>query len=97
MSSIHAIVTAYCACATCCGREGGLTFSGEKPVKGITIAAPRSVPIGTVVRVKLHVGWKTFIVQDRTARRFDGRWDVFVSTHKEAIKFGKIKTKIEIK
>jgi 3D (Asp-Asp-Asp) domain-containing protein len=50
-----------------------------------TVAAPRSVPIGTVVEIQ-GVGRR--VVADRTARRYNGRWDVYVSTHAQARRFG---------
>lgn len=83
-----ALVTAYCACALCCGREGGLTASGARPVVGITIAAPRSIPFGSRVSIRLPQGWRTFTVQDRTSRRYDGRFDVFMPDHHSAKRFG---------
>ena len=91
-----ATVTAYCACAACCGREGGLTASGSKPVVGITIAAPRSIPLGTKVYVHLPSGWKTFTVQDRTAPRYEGRFDIFMPSHSAARRFGIQRLKVRI-
>lgn len=80
-------VSAYCSCRICCGdwSQFGETASGAKPRAGITIAAPRSVPMGTRVYVA-GLGWR--VVQDRLARRHDDRWDVFVSTHEQARRFG---------
>ena len=79
-------VTAYCPCGKCCGRwAGGPTASGVRPQAGVTLAAPRSIPFGT----RLHLpGLGPRIVQDRTARRYDGRLDVFMRTHAEALRFG---------
>lgn len=89
-----AIITAYCACALCCGQPGQPTASGRMPAAGRTIAAPRSIPFGTRIRID-GVGWR--IAEDRTARRYDGRIDVFMRTHSDAVKFGKRKAQIEIK
>lgn len=87
---MKAWITAYCACALCCGKAGGLTASGTKPVTGVTLAAPRGIPFGRWVSIELPgVGRIRRRVEDRTARRFDGRWDVFLSTHGEAQRFGK--------
>ncbi len=83
------LVTAYCACALCCGADASETASGRPPAVGITVAAPRSVPLGTWVTLEIPgLGWLRRRVDDRTARRFDGRWDVFVHTHREAKLFG---------
>lgn len=87
------IITAYCACTICCGpRETGLTASGHHPIQGTTIAAPRSIPLGTKVAIGNHV----YTVQDRTARRFDGRWDIYFASHKDALRFGKQTLQITI-
>jgi 3D (Asp-Asp-Asp) domain-containing protein len=78
-------VTAYCHCARCCGVAGGPTASGARPVQGVTVAAPRWVPFGTLVEIE-GVGIR--IVQDRLARRYDHRFDVFTTSHREARRFG---------
>lgn len=83
------LLTAYCACAICCGRAGGLTACGTKPVPGVTLAAPRGVPFGRWVSIEVPgLGRIRRRVEDRTARRFEGRWDIFVPTHEEAERFG---------
>lgn len=88
------IVTAYCACRLCCGASAdGVTASGVEPVQGVTVAAPRAVPFGTRVHIE-GIGWRT--VQDRTARRYDGRFDVYFTRHRDAVRFGKRKLKVTI-
>lgn len=90
---MEAIVTAYCACTLCCGPNSPQpTASGCWPREGITIAAPRSIPFGT----KVKVADREYIVQDRTAKRFDGRWDIYMNSHQAAKKFGKQKHTIHI-
>ena len=91
-----AIVTAYCHCSTCCGESGKPTASGRMPVVGVTIAAPRSIPFGTRVAIRLPEGWRTFTVQDRTARRYDGRFDVFLHDHRSAMRFGVKRTEVRL-
>jgi 3D (Asp-Asp-Asp) domain-containing protein len=78
-------LTAYCHCAACCGRPGQPTASGVMPALGVTLAAPRAVPLGTRVFIS-GLGWR--VVQDRTASRIDG-WDVFLASHRRAQKFGR--------
>lgn len=80
-----AVVTAYCLCRMCCGNSDGTTASGRIPVQGVTVAAPRWVPFGSRVYIQ-NVGWR--VVQDRTARRYDGRWDVYFTRHRDAKRFG---------
>lgn len=88
------VVTAYCACRICCGPNAhGITASGAKPVEGITIAASRSIPFGTVIAIE---GIGNRVVQDRLARRYDNRIDIFMSSHKRALQFGKQTKKVVI-
>jgi 3D (Asp-Asp-Asp) domain-containing protein len=84
---IIAVVTAYCHCKLCCGTTGQLTASGRQPQVARTIAVPRSVKLGSTIIIASH----SYVAEDRTARRYDGRFDVFMASHKEALKFG-IKT-----
>ena len=87
-------VTAYCPCKVCCGQwAGGPTASGKMPVAGITVAGPRSIPFGTRVWIE-GVGER--VVQDRLARKYDGRFDVFFASHKEALRFGKRSLKVKV-
>lgn len=80
------ILTAFCAGHCCCPSSShGLTASGMRPIAGLTIAAPRSIPFGTRVHIE-GIGWRT--VQDRTARRIDG-WDLYVTSHRAAKRFGR--------
>ena len=83
-----ATITGYCACPKCCGKNAkGITAAGTRPMQGRTVAAPRNVPLGT----KVLIDGKPFTVEDRTARRFDGRWDVYFERHQDAKNFGKRK------
>ena len=87
-------VTAYCPCKVCCGQwAGGPTASGKMPKAGVTCAGPRRIPFGTRVRIE---GLGERVVQDRLARKYDGRFDVFFASHKEALRFGKRTLKVRI-
>lgn len=97
-------VTWYCACALCCGewspeRGGpGLTKLGTRPREGVTIAAPRSVPLGSWVVLRLPGEQpRRFRVEDRTAEWAEGRWDIFVHSHRRAIRNGKRTARLEEK
>jgi 3D (Asp-Asp-Asp) domain-containing protein len=39
-------------------------------------------------------GFGIRVVEDRTAKRFDGRWDMFVKDHTKAMKYGKKKVRV---
>ena len=83
---ILATVTAYCHCALCCGIAGSPTASGVMPKVGRTVAAPKSVPFGSWVRLP-GMGWRR--VEDRLGRKYPKRWDVFMADHRTAKQFGK--------
>jgi len=90
---LQATITAYCACTKCCGpKAADITASEKAPIAGITIAVPRSIPLGSRITIGAHA----YIAQDRTARRFDGRFDIYFATHKEALRFGKQTNKVTI-
>ena len=89
-----ATVTAYCndgshGCRICCGpNPTGLTAAGTRP-SSVTVAGPRSVPLGTWVEITLPGRAPVRKrVEDRTAKRFDGRWDLFFPDHASAKRFG---------
>ena len=87
-------VTAYCPCKVCCGKwSGGPTASGKMPVAGITVAGPRSIPFGTRVWIE---GVGVRVVQDRLARKYDGRFDLYFSSHADALRFGKRTLQVRI-
>lgn len=85
------IATAFCLCKACCSDADGLTASGTMPREGVTIAASRAIPLGTRVALTIPGAFtnRVFIVEDRLARRFDNRVDVFISSHRRAKVFGK--------
>lgn len=78
-------VTAYCPCEKCCRYNGSRTASGVSPKLGTTVAAPRWMPFGTKLNIQ---GVGPRIVQDRLAKTYDGRIDVYVRSHLEAKRFG---------
>ena len=85
-------VTASCPCSECVGLySGGPTASGVMPKAGITVAAPRWIPFGTILQIP-GVGRR--VVQDRLALRSDNRIDIFVRSHREAKRFGTRKISI---
>jgi len=80
-----AVVTAYCLCHKCCPASSkGLCANNRPPVQGTTIAASRTIPLGSSVIVAGH----TYIVQDRLAKKYDGRFDIYFNRHSDALKWG---------
>ena len=61
-----AVCTAYC--------DRGVCADGRAAGPG-RVAGPRGVPLGTRVYIP---GYGAARVADRTARRFNGRWDVWL-------------------
>jgi len=78
-------ITAYCHCSQCCGKPNQPTASGLRPRAGTTIAAPRALPFGTTIMIP-SVGARK--VQDRLARKYDNRIDIFMASHQAAKNFG---------
>jgi len=87
----HMRVTAYCPCVKCCGRwADGITASG-KPVTangGRFVAADRSLPFGTLVRVPGYADGEPVPVLDRGGAIRNDRLDVFFPSHDEALEWG---------
>jgi 3D (Asp-Asp-Asp) domain-containing protein len=82
---LTAVVTAYIA-------TGHPTASGKMPISGHTIALPRQFPLGSKVEINGH--W--FVGEDRTARRFDGRFDIFMASRDAAIQWGKQTIQVKV-
>jgi 3D (Asp-Asp-Asp) domain-containing protein len=61
------------------------TASGRKPVAGVTVAGPRTIPFGTWVKIQ---GLGRFQVTDRLANAYEGRFDIFMGSHRAAQQFG---------
>ena len=56
------------------------------------IAASRSIPFGTRIRIN----GKVYVVNDRLAKKYDKRMDIYFRNHSDALKFGKKRLKVEI-
>lgn len=84
--------SAYCSCASCCGKSNGITSSGAKASAWYTVAAGSAYPIGTVIYIpyfknKPNGGW--FVVQDRGGAISSNRLDIYMSSHSQALQFGR--------
>jgi len=80
VQTTEAIVTAYDA-----QDFPGEVAAGHKGIVGTSIACPRSIRLGSMVAIDN----KKFSCDDRTAVKYDGRFDLFVATRAEALRFGK--------
>jgi len=80
--------TAYCL--------KGRTASGINVRPGVIAADPRVLPIGTVVHLRAGNYTGIYTVLDTGGRIKGRRVDVYVPTHKEAMKFGRRQVKIKI-
>jgi 3D (Asp-Asp-Asp) domain-containing protein len=65
--------------------------SGRHPYVG-ACAGPRWVPLGTVVLI----GGKRYVVEDRTALRLNGRYDLFMWSRIAALRHGAPVMKVTI-
>lgn len=88
----QATVTAYSPRETCPeGKaENCINASGKRPREGSSIACPRRIKKGNGILVM----GERFTCDDRTSRKYDGRFDLYVDDYAEAIKFGKQKLMI---
>lgn len=80
------VLTAYCPCSICCGKETGITASGTIAQANHTIAADTSVlPFGTEVIIDGQV----YVVEDVGGGIKNNHIDIYFATHSEALAFGK--------
>lgn len=81
-------ITGYCSCTKCCGPQAkGICANNKPPIQGTTIAGSRKYSLGSNVIYNN----RTYILQDRLAKRYDSRFDIFFAKHSDAKQFG-IKT-----
>jgi len=91
---IKTVLTAYSSSPDETDDSPFITASGSRVRDGIV--ATNALPMGTQVRIPEIYGDKIFVVEDRMARRFHDRMDIWMPTKREAIIFGKIIAEIEI-
>lgn len=86
----NVIISAYCHCIICCSAGNKITANGLKPIEGITVAASRSIPLNTPIYLTINNVFtnRFFIIQDRLAKRYDNRIDIYFVSHRQAKKFG---------
>ena len=85
-------LTAYFGCKKCSGKWGTRTASGKKAKQGRTIAVDRrKIKLGT----KVKINGKTYVAEDVGGGVKGKHIDVFFSSHKQTMKFGK-KTGVKV-
>lgn len=77
-------ITAYCACAKCCGKTNGITAMGTKATEGRTVAASAKFAFGTKLNINGHV----YTVEDRGGAITGNKIDIYVSSHAAALAWG---------
>lgn len=84
--------TAYCGCRKCNGKYYGCkTASGTKPKAGRTIAVdPKKIKLKSKVMINGHV----YTAEDTGGAIKGKKIDIFFSTHKKCMKFGRKKMKV---
>jgi 3D (Asp-Asp-Asp) domain-containing protein len=110
-STVSMEVTGYCKCKKCCGwkrtwyfkpvvkgssgkrKKVGVTASGVKAKTRRTIAADKRYPFGTVMFVP---GFGYGRVEDRGGAIQGNKIDLFFSSHKEALKWGRQKKTVRV-
>ena len=80
-------IAAYCSCELCIKKSNGyLTYSGQRPVQGITVAANLEVfQIGK----KLRIGGHVYEVQDKLSARAKEKLSLYFDSHEAALAFGR--------
>ena len=83
-------LTAYCACALCCGKwADGRTASGTWATEGRTIAAdPRLWGMGACVHIPGLDRAARYIVEDTGSAILGEHIDVYIGSHSRALEFG---------
>jgi 3D (Asp-Asp-Asp) domain-containing protein len=83
----NAVLTAYCSCRLCTPGHN-VTANGLHPQEGVTIAIPRRFPLGSRVEIIVDGEVYTFRGDDRTSRKYDGVFDIYLRGHRRAKEFG---------
>lgn len=94
----RAVVTMYSPYETCKGVC--VNASGNQPAVPQSMSCPRLYPLGTRFRLYMPQGWEdlsgVYVCDDRTAKKYDGRFDIFTEDYAEALAFGKQTIRFEL-
>lgn len=85
LTEMEMVVTAYCPCEECCGKDDGITATGTHATAGRTIAVdPEVIPYGTEV----VISGEKYIAEDCGEAIKGRRIDVYFDSHAEAEAYG---------
>ena len=85
-------ISYYDSCYKCCGKNNGITASGEKVQEGVTVAADTSIlPMGSKIYIE-GIGWRT--VQDRVGAIKGNKLDIYVPSHDSPMPYNKQKLNV---
>ena len=84
------LLTAYCPCIECCGKDDGITATGTQAIEGRTVAVnPSVIPYGTTIEVVYADGSSVQLVAEDCGSGIKARrLDVFFEDHQTALEFG---------
>ena len=88
---IIAEVTAYNPTEEQCGSNPTIMASGSEVYSG-AVACPSWIEFGTVVKIDDIM----YICEDRTSKRYNGRFDILMFSYEEAIAWGIRKKEVTI-
>lgn len=76
---------------------GGVTASGTRPHQGIVAADPAVLPLGSRIRVR-GAGQQSaeYVVQDTGGKIRGHKIDIYLSTHRQAKRFGRRRVSVEV-
>jgi 3D (Asp-Asp-Asp) domain-containing protein len=92
--TLSVLTTAYSSTVDQTDDSPFITASGTHVHNG-TLAC-NFLRFGTRVRIPQYYGDKVFIVEDRMAKRFSHKMDIWMETREEAIQFGARTVKVEV-
>ena len=78
------VVTAYSSTVDQCDSTPFITANGERVDEG-TIACPRYIPFGTIIKIDEEI----YICNDRMNTRYAHRFDIWFASREEATEYGK--------
>jgi len=90
--TIEATVTMYSGIESC-SEAPKCTMASGKPAYDGAVACPRSIPLGTRISIynpnDNENTLRALVCEDRTAKRFDGRFDIFAGRDMNAYNYAK--------
>jgi len=88
------VVTAYSSSADETDSNPWITASGTYTSYGVV--ASNLLPLGARVRFPKLFGSQVFVVEDRMNARYSDRFDIWLPSKAEAVRFGQKTTEVEI-